>query len=1726
MSRNVSTILVALTLYLVGSICYATPTITFGPLGSGLNDGTSPFGQSTLDASGNPTPCPSATDTDISGADCGENNRVIRTQDIASHLWSISVNGGDATIPPGDPVLTDVVIRQTIQPSTNASVAFPSLPTACTAIAGAGTNPPSSIVDNADGTSTLTCNLGPFAEGQAKIFAVPVQPSGDSWNGSSYTTTQAVSSIDANGDSNATATAFVDNRPVTISAMPAYDLIHSVDTTQGIRNHEVGTRDVGQGPERGFLAYMQIRVAANRRTGIESISQPITFNDTFAAFSGTQAGPTYPLEFHVTECIANPTGWWSETYGAETLVHSIYQNTTVIDSGSCVYTRDNPTDATSTSFSVALQGADLSGDRYPTQTVGGTDLTAGPYYVINHRVQIFIPFRSVDLADGIAGNDTGTVYLSSLISDFDPSSPSGTSNFGTDNEPGYNGALIDGARSNNQLGTGHFRLVADGNFNKRSVSTVNDKATEYTASSSSNWHGGDGEVEAGQVHAGFVYVGNLGTTGFSNPNACDIFDNTTQQLTDRGGVGATSGTYAYIGEYAYGGMDYTNYTVEYGNIDLSGDDPLDANHDGTNDYDTINGRYNGDWTKQSAARCDDNATSNGWHTNPTQVAGGIDGVNAVRLVLSTAAKAAGIVFEPTHQMRLVVPLKVRDRFVGGPHNGVQIPVGTVLANFGAFKSDNWSPNWTQRAYTPAPESGNIDGDRVTFTRMKLVLDSHSISPYAASGATASTIAGSQIIWQVDTALQSNSPVSGIAENVQIINVLPPEATYNASCTASTPGGTTAGLIQYNTDKDGNPAPGYTRLIWNLGDLAANTLIPPRIICTDSTPLAQDGTAVVNYAEIRTDNILSSLDSRSDTHSIKLEQVGDVKLAKTVDAQLDDRNNSQVYTIAWSNFSEALRIAAPVVIDVFPYSGDNNSPASNFTGALQLAAAPITTWSDGSTPTGTDPNPEIGTWYYTTDTPSTIVTDPDNNTSNWCTEAQFGTAGCAANFAEATAIKFVSHYELEREGNPRQGVKAQVTLMPGTLADNGAGVSNQPGDIYTNRFSLDSNTLPPAQFLTSPNVSVQVASYSIGDFVFADINKDGKYDNSVDYPVPDGVTVDLYFADGTLAATTTTGLEKPGRYLFKLLNAGNYYVEIPASEFDEDQLLEGWQASLINTSENDDKNEVDDQHAFSTGIPIINGVRSGVIAITGNPAPPGGLPTGNEPLADNAGFITDTTGDDFSNLTLDLGLIPDMYEVTGTVWNDANRNGLRENSESGIPNVTVVLKGTFRPGDPERCISVETDANGFYQFDSVTSGKYQLIEADDASVPFGTASCPPAEIDPTGYISTTPNTRDITVYETNLNRQDFGDYGGIVIRGTVFDDNGLSTGVSANQLQDGTEPGIGGIKVIATDANGNIYDSTVTTTDGRYELHVPGSASIVKVTEFNGSGYGTTGAQLGNSGGSYDAAADTITFTATPSTTYSGLDFADIKKPTFEPDHRSTVLPGNVVFYAHTFSTPSQGSLVFKQSSDLSVSSGWTHTLFEDANCDGVLNNGEGFIEIALLSYVVPANGKVCVINKVFAPSNVISQDQHRVKTTATFTNDGGGAASIELVVNDITSAMQTADQTTTQGGASRLELRKSVENVTQNTGETETINAGLPGDVLKYRIYYSNTGTGSITELKINDTPPEYTLIRLLSGLCDDTPASLSCTPAVAFDRIDWKMIGTLEGGAKGSVSYEVEIEQ
>ncbi|MCK5896461.1 MAG: hypothetical protein KAG20_06625, partial [Cocleimonas sp.] len=376
----------------------------------------------------------------------------------------------------------------------------------------------------------------------------------------------------------------------------------------------------------------------------------------------------------------------------------------------------------------------------------------------------------------------------------------------------------------------------------------------------------------------------------------------------------------------------------------------------------------------------------------------------------------------------------------------------------------------------------------------------------------------------------------------------------------------------------------------------------------------------------------------------------------------------------------------------------------------------------------------------------------------------------------------------------------------------------------------------------------------------------------------------------------------------------------------------------------------------------------------------------------AGALADGEVEDYA-ITVGSGV-----KVSGYVFNDDNvSTRIKEAADIGIANVTVVLHDTAN----NSCISLKTNTAGYYQFNSVIAGQYTLYEAANEVINTP-KNCPANEKDPTGYRSTTANTRHITVASTAISHQDFG----------------------------------------------------------------------------------------------------------------------DVLQPRFSPHHSGTVLPNNTIFYTHKFTAQSHGTVSFTKRNEGGETTGWATVIYRDNDCNGKLEGIEAAAPITATIAVVTGE-TICLLNKVYAPSAVLAGETYSNYITADFDYANALAGIARLNVTDITKASVQ----NTPAGSSRLELRKTVQNISQNTAETDRQNKAKPGDILKYRIYYSNTGTGAITDLMVNDSVPEFTLLHANSANCDSTPVGLNCSPVELDPDVDWRFTGTLKGGAKGWVSYEVIIE-
>lgn len=380
-----------------------------------------------------------------------------------------------------------------------------------------------------------------------------------------------------------------------------------------------------------------------------------------------------------------------------------------------------------------------------------------------------------------------------------------------------------------------------------------------------------------------------------------------------------------------------------------------------------------------------------------------------------------------------------------------------------------------------------------------------------------------------------------------------------------------------------------------------------------------------------------------------------------------------------------------------------------------------------------------------------------------------------------------------------------------------------------------------------------------------------------------------------------------------------------------------------------------------------------------------------------------------------------FKVSGTLYEDANVDGIQSASEPGIGGVAMVLYDSVASS----CESVLTNANGFYEFPSVSSGPKTVYELSGAAVP-SPATCPPAALgnDPSGFLSSTTNSTSIYVVNTDI----------------------------------------------------------------------------------------------------------------------TDLDFGDVRLPSLTPDLESVVEPGGIQTYSHIFRAPTNGAVSFAALSTSSpVLAGWTSTIYQDLDCSGDLTSSD-FIVISDISMV--AGESICLLNRVFAPTQAIAGNTLSTELTATFDYDGALIGDQDVEAQDLTTVLDD--------GESALQLTKRVRNITDTSSEFDVVagisNAAKPGDRLRYEISFANTGVGDISDVDIYDSIPAYTeLAEVLALDCTYTgPAGAPLTaivPPAVMDScslitpsgganaigyggtLHWQLSGVLQPGEEGLIVFTVDVD-
>jgi len=180
----------------------------------------------------------------------------------------------------------------------------------------------------------------------------------------------------------------------------------------------------------------------------------------------------------------------------------------------------------------------------------------------------------------------------------------------------------------------------------------------------------------------------------------------------------------------------------------------------------------------------------------------------------------------------------------------------------------------------------------------------------------------------------------------------------------------------------------------------------------------------------------------------------------------------------------------------------------------------------------------------------------------------------------------------------------------------------------------------------------------------------------------------------------------------------------------------------------------------------------------------------------------------NDLTIDAGYYQSA-SLSDFVWEDLNGNGVQDQGEPGIADVTVQL---FVPGGTTPKAETTTDGNGKYAFQDITPGDYivKFVKPnglEPTSKDAGTNDDLDSDQDPatglTDVITLSPDDNNVTADAGFYKLASLGDF--------VWED------VNYNGIQDQNEPVINEVPVKLLDAEENVLASTTTDVNGFYQF---------------------------------------------------------------------------------------------------------------------------------------------------------------------------------------------------------------------------------------------------------------------------------------------------------------------
>ncbi|MEQ1748927.1 MAG: SdrD B-like domain-containing protein, partial [Prosthecobacter sp.] len=279
------------------------------------------------------------------------------------------------------------------------------------------------------------------------------------------------------------------------------------------------------------------------------------------------------------------------------------------------------------------------------------------------------------------------------------------------------------------------------------------------------------------------------------------------------------------------------------------------------------------------------------------------------------------------------------------------------------------------------------------------------------------------------------------------------------------------------------------------------------------------------------------------------------------------------------------------------------------------------------------------------------------------------------------------------GGPRtEALSPLITLAPGT-EPSGNGVTGVEVGVggELDDFVVDANGDMTVDFgFVEPGIM------ALGNLVFDDANGNRRFDNGEGL---NDVIVQLYYwgqtpgASQPVASTVTTN---GGKYLFTNLWQGQYFVHLPAYQFEAAGDLRGL-FSLASGLAGDDDTGEDSIYGLT---PFSSGVSTSRVILTDNSAPT------NATSETGTDATSDDSDDANTDLTVDVGLFRPVA-VGSLVFFDSNSNGRADNGE-GANGVTVELYTADQtPGVSTPVSSAVTANGGRFLFSFSRPGNYRM-----------------------------------------------------------------------------------------------------------------------------------------------------------------------------------------------------------------------------------------------------------------------------------------------------------------------------------------------------------------------------------------------------------------------------------